>query len=77
KSSFDKANRSSGKSFRGPGMQEGLQILSDVRTELGVPVLTDVHDISQVDDVAQVVDVMQTPAFLCRQTDFIQACAAT
>lgn len=77
KSSFDKANRSSGKSFRGPGMQEGLQILSDVRTQLGVPVLTDVHEISQVRDVAQAVDVMQTPAFLCRQTDFIQACAAT
>ncbi|MBC7202472.1 MAG: 3-deoxy-8-phosphooctulonate synthase [Pusillimonas sp.] len=77
KSSFDKANRSSGKSFRGPGMLEGLQILSDVRAELCVPVLTDVHDISQVSDVAQVVDVLQTPAFLCRQTDFIQACAAS
>jgi 2-dehydro-3-deoxyphosphooctonate aldolase (KDO 8-P synthase) len=77
KSSFDKANRSSGKSFRGPGMQEGLQILFDVRAQLNVPVLTDVHDISQVSDVAQAVDVMQTPAFLCRQTDFIQACAAT
>ncbi|MAL01850.1 MULTISPECIES: 3-deoxy-8-phosphooctulonate synthase [Alcaligenaceae] len=77
KSSFDKANRSSGKSFRGPGMQEGLQILADVRAQLGVPVLTDVHEISQVNEVAQVVDIMQTPAFLCRQTDFIQACAAT
>lgn len=77
KSSFDKANRSSGKSFRGPGMDEGLQILADVRAQLGVPVLTDIHDQSQVDDVAAVVDVLQTPAFLCRQTDFIQACAAT
>lgn len=77
KSSFDKANRSSGKSFRGPGIAEGLQILADVKAELGVPVLTDIHDQSQVDDVAAVVDVLQTPAFLCRQTDFIQACAAT
>ncbi|MFV9475197.1 3-deoxy-8-phosphooctulonate synthase [Advenella sp. RU8] len=77
KSSFDKANRSSGKSYRGPGMEEGLQILADVRDALKVPVLTDVHDESQVDDVAAVVDVLQTPAFLCRQTDFIQACAAT
>lgn len=77
KSSFDKANRSSGKSYRGPGMEEGLQILSDVRDTLKVPVLTDVHDESQVRDVAAVVDVLQTPAFLCRQTDFIQACAAT
>lgn len=77
KSSFDKANRSSGSSFRGPGMEEGLQILADVRTALNVPVLTDVHDISQVSPVAAVVDVLQTPAFLCRQTDFIQACAAS
>lgn len=77
KSSFDKANRSSGKSYRGPGMEEGLQILADVRDALKVPVLTDVHDESQVRDVAAVVDVLQTPAFLCRQTDFIQACAAT
>lgn len=77
KSSFDKANRSSGTSFRGPGMHEGLQILADVRAHYGVPVLTDVHDQSQVTDVASVVDVLQTPAFLCRQTDFIQACAAT
>ncbi len=77
KSSFDKANRSSGKSFRGPGMEQGLQILADVREHFNVPVLTDVHDISQVDEVASVVDVLQTPAFLCRQTDFIQACAAT
>ncbi|ARP87294.1 3-deoxy-8-phosphooctulonate synthase [Bordetella genomosp. 9] len=77
KSSFDKANRSSGKSYRGPGMQEGLKILADVRAQLGVPVLTDVHDTPQVDEVAAVVDVLQTPAFLCRQTDFIRACAAT
>ena len=77
KSSFDKANRSSGKSFRGPGMQEGLQILADVKAQLGVPVLTDVHDQTQVHEVAAAVDVLQTPAFLCRQTDFIQACAAT
>lgn len=77
KSSFDKANRSSGSSFRGLGMTAGLQILVDVREHFGVPVLTDVHEKEQVDDVAAVVDVLQTPAFLCRQTDFIQACAAT
>ncbi len=77
KSSFDKANRSSGSSFRGPGMAEGLKILADVRDQLGVPVLTDVHEIDQVDEVAAVVDMLQTPAFLCRQTDFIRACAAT
>lgn len=77
KSSFDKANRSSGSSYRGLGMQEGLQILADVRAHYGMPVLTDVHDKDQVDDVAAIVDVLQTPAFLCRQTDFIQACAAT
>lgn len=77
KSSFDKANRSSGTSYRGPGMDEGLQILSDVRAALNVPVLTDVHDKVQVSAVAAVVDVLQTPAFLCRQTDFIQACAAS
>lgn len=75
KSSFDKANRSSARSFRGLGMEQGLQILADVRAELGVPILTDVHDISQIEPVAAVVDVLQTPAFLCRQTDFIQACA--
>ncbi|MDX5152441.1 MAG: 3-deoxy-8-phosphooctulonate synthase [Acidiferrobacterales bacterium] len=73
KSSFDKANRSSSTSFRGPGMEEGLAILAKVKSEIGVPVLTDVHDITQVDAVAAVVDVLQTPAFLCRQTDFIQA----
>jgi len=77
KSSFDKANRSSGTSFRGPGMDEGLQILADVRRELNVPVLTDVHSIDQIQPVAAVVDMLQTPAFLCRQTDFIQACAAS
>ncbi|UOD49555.1 3-deoxy-8-phosphooctulonate synthase [Orrella daihaiensis] len=77
KSSFDKANRSSATSFRGLGMDQGLQILSDVRESLGVPVLTDVHDISQIKPVAEVVDVLQTPAFLCRQTDFIQACAVS
>lgn len=77
KSSFDKANRSSGTSYRGPGMDEGLQILADVRAEFNVPVLTDVHDKDQVSAVASVVDVLQTPAFLCRQTDFIEACAAS
>ena len=77
KSSFDKANRSSGTSYRGPGMDEGLQILAEVRAELNVPILTDVHDKDQVAAVAAVVDVLQTPAFLCRQTDFIQACAAS
>ncbi|MFN3789400.1 3-deoxy-8-phosphooctulonate synthase [Massilia sp.] len=75
KSSFDKANRSSGKSFRGPGMDKGLEILADVRKEIGVPVLTDVHDEEMIPQVASVVDVLQTPAFLCRQTDFINACA--
>ena len=77
KSSFDKANRSSGGSFRGPGQDEGLAILAEVRESLGVPVLTDVHNEAQVAPVAAVVDVLQTPAFLCRQTDFIRACAAT
>lgn len=75
KSSFDKANRSSGRSFRGPGIDEGLRILDDVRRQIGVPVLTDVHDIDQIEPVASVVDVLQTPAFLCRQTDFIRAVA--
>ena len=75
KSSFDKANRSSDKSFRGVGMDEGLNILADVRKTIGVPVLTDVHEINQVKAVAAVVDVLQTPAFLCRQTDFIHAVA--
>ena len=73
KSSYDKANRSSGKSFRGPGMDEGLRILGEVKKQLGVPVLTDVHNIEDITAVAAVVDVLQTPAFLCRQTDFIHA----
>ena len=77
KSSFDKANRSSGTSFRGPGLDEGLRILEKVRAEIGVPVLTDVHDIPQIGPVAEVVDVLQTPAFLARQTDFIHAVAAS
>jgi 2-dehydro-3-deoxyphosphooctonate aldolase (KDO 8-P synthase) len=76
KSSFDKANRSSDKSFRGPGMDEGLEILARVRDVVGVPILTDVHDIPQVGPVAEVVDVLQTPAFLARQTDFIHAAAS-
>jgi len=75
KSSYDKANRSSGKSFRGPGMDEGLRILAEVRKQLGVPILTDVHTESEIATVASVVDVLQTPAFLCRQTDFIHAVA--
>jgi 2-dehydro-3-deoxyphosphooctonate aldolase (KDO 8-P synthase) len=77
KSSFDKANRSSGGSFRGPGLDEGLRILDEVRRQIGVPILTDVHDAEQAEPVAAVVDVLQTPAFLCRQTDFIRAVAAT
>jgi 2-dehydro-3-deoxyphosphooctonate aldolase (KDO 8-P synthase) len=77
KSSFDKANRSSGKSFRGLGMEEGLRILSEVKKHLGVPVITDIHTEAEIAPVAAVVDVLQTPAFLCRQTDFIQACAAS
>ena len=75
KSSFDKANRTSGKSFRGIGIEEGLKILDDVKFQIGVPVLTDVHEIDQIEAVAAVVDVLQTPAFLCRQTDFIHAVA--
>ena len=77
KSSFDKANRSSDKSFRGPGMDEGLRVLEKVRAAFGVPILTDVHDIPQIAPVAEVVDVLQTPAFLARQTDFIHAVAAS
>ena len=77
KASFDKANRSSGKSFRGLGMDEGLRILEKVREQTGLPVITDVHDAGQVAAVAQVVDVLQTPAFLARQTDFIAAVAAS
>jgi len=75
KSSYDKANRSSGASYRGPGIDEGLRILGEVRRQVGVPVLTDVHTESEIAVVAPVVDVLQTPAFLCRQTDFIQAVA--
>jgi len=75
KSSFDKANRSSDASFRGLGMEEGLRILAEVRRQVGVPVLTDIHEIDEIKPVAEVVDVLQTPAFLCRQTDFIRACA--
>lgn len=76
KSSFDKANRSSGKSFRGPGIEAGLAILERVRSEIGVPVLTDVHEDTPITEVAAVVDVLQTPAFLCRQTNFIRSVAA-
>jgi len=76
KSSYDKANRSSGKSFRGLGMEKGLEILDKVRRSIGVPVLTDVHAEDEIAEVALVVDVLQTPAFLCRQTDFIHAVAA-
>ncbi|HET9651943.1 MAG TPA: 3-deoxy-8-phosphooctulonate synthase [Usitatibacter sp.] len=76
KSSYDKANRSSGKSYRGPGMEKGLEILAKVRRSLGVPVLTDVHTEDEVPAVAKVVDVLKTPAFLCRQTDFIHAVAS-
>jgi 2-dehydro-3-deoxyphosphooctonate aldolase (KDO 8-P synthase) len=75
KSSFDKANRSSGTSFRGLGMDKGLEILAEVKKLIGVPVLTDIHEIDEIKPVAAVVDVLQTPAFLCRQTDFIRACA--
>ena len=75
KSSFDKANRTSGKSFRGLGMEEGLRILGEVKQQIGVPVLTDVHEYTPFGEVAEVVDVLQTPAFLCRQTDFIQKVA--
>jgi len=76
KSSFDKANRSSAESFRGPGMEEGLRILGEVRRQIGVPVLTDVHEDTPLAEAASVVDVLQTPAFLCRQTNFIRAVAA-
>ena len=77
KSSFDKANRSSPDGFRGPGMEEGLRVLGEVKKQLGVPVLTDVHEDTPMDEVADVVDVLQTPAFLCRQTNFILRTAAT
>jgi 2-dehydro-3-deoxyphosphooctonate aldolase (KDO 8-P synthase) len=76
KSSFDKANRTSGTSFRGPGMEAGLKVLDEVKRQIGVPVLTDVHEYTPMEEVAAVVDVLQTPAFLCRQTDFItRACS--
>ena len=77
KSSYDKANRSSGKSFRGLGMDEGLRILAEVKKQIGVPVITDIHSIDEIPAVCAVADVLQTPAFLCRQTDFIQAVAAS
>ena len=77
KSSFDKANRTSIKSFRGPGLDEGLTILSEIKTKTGLPVLTDIHDISQAEPVGTVVDVIQIPAFLCRQTDLLIAAAKT
>jgi 2-dehydro-3-deoxyphosphooctonate aldolase (KDO 8-P synthase) len=76
KGSFDKANRTSGKSYRGPGMEDGLKILSEVKRKIGVPVLTDVHEDTPVKEVAAVVDVIQTPAFLCRQTNFIRNAAS-
>jgi 2-dehydro-3-deoxyphosphooctonate aldolase (KDO 8-P synthase) len=76
KSSFDKANRSSREGFRGPGMEEGLRILAEVKKQLGLPILTDVHEDTPIDEVADVVDVLQTPAFLCRQTNFILRTAA-
>ena len=76
KSSYDKANRSSGKSFRGMGIDKGLDILNEVKTQIKIPVLTDVHEIADVEQVAAAVDVLQTPAFLCRQTDFVQAVAS-
>src|SRR6476659_5561648 len=77
KASFDKANRSSGKSYRGPGIDEGLKILAEVKKEVGVPVLTDVHEIAHVKPVAEALDVLQIPAFLCRQTDLVIAAAQT
>ena len=77
KSSFDKANRSAGNSFRGPGIEQGLRILQKVKHEIGVPVITDVHEDTPMDEVADVVDVLQTPAFLCRQTNFILKVAST
>ena len=76
KSSYDKANRSSGNSFRGLGMEQGLKILGEVKRQIGVPILTDIHEIDEIKTVASVVDVLQTPAFLCRQTDFIHAAAS-
>ena len=77
KASFDKANRSSGASYRGPGLEKGLAMLQEVKKRYNVPVVTDVHETSQVKDVAEVADILQIPAFLCRQTDLLEACAAT
>ncbi|OFW11948.1 MAG: 3-deoxy-8-phosphooctulonate synthase [Acidobacteria bacterium RIFCSPLOWO2_02_FULL_59_13] len=77
KSSYDKANRSSGGSFRGPGLDAGLKVLGEVKSKIGVPVLTDVHEMDEIGPAAAVVDVLQTPAFLCRQTDFIRAVASS
>ena len=77
KSSFDKANRTAHSSFRGPGRAEGLRVLADVREQTGLAVLTDVHETAEVQEVADVVDVLQIPAFLCRQTDLVHACAAS
>jgi len=77
KGSFDKANRSSGKSYRGPGLEEGLKIMETVKAQVGVPVLTDVHEDTPLDEVASIIDVIQTPAFLCRQTNFMQNAART
>ncbi len=77
KSSFDKANRSSGTTFRGPGIDAGLRIMAEVKRQLNLPLLSDVHELDQIDQVAEVIDILQTPAFLCRQTDFIKAVAKT
>ena len=77
KASFDKANRSSGSSFRGPGLEVGLKMLSEIKKELDIPVLTDIHESSQADAIAEVADIIQVPAFLCRQTDLLQACGKT
>ena len=77
KSSYDKANRSSGTTFRGPGIDAGLRIMAEVKRQLNLPLLSDVHELDQIDQVAEVIDVLQTPAFLCRQTDFIKAVAKT
>lgn len=77
KASFDKANRTSGKGFRGPGIEKGLEILAEIKSKLGLPVLTDIHEATQVAEVAKVVDIMQIPAFLCRQTDLVMAAANT
>ncbi|OUV63442.1 MAG: 3-deoxy-8-phosphooctulonate synthase [Gammaproteobacteria bacterium TMED119] len=77
KSSFDKANRTSASSFRGPGLEQGLQILATIKQQFGLPILTDVHEDTPLDEVKEVVDVLQTPAFLCRQTNYIQRVAAT